>query len=187
MANAPERVFAEYLVVLAQAGEPRAFARLVAHWQPRLLAHAARLSGRADAARDAVQDAWLAIARGIARLDDPARFGVWAYRIVTRKCADAMRGEIRARRTNAAFAAEPTGVPPPAPDAEILAGDAAVALRRALAALSPDHRAVLGLFYADEMSVGDIASVLGIPPGTVKSRLFHARNHLKHALERSSS
>ena len=57
-------------------------------------------------------------------------------------------------------------------------------LREALKQLSPEQRAVLSMFYLDDMSVRDIAEAFSLSTGTIKSRLFHARNRLKHVLER---
>jgi RNA polymerase sigma-70 factor (ECF subfamily) len=79
---------------------------------------------------------------------------------------------------------EPSGVrdvdpPDPAAGGQEQAAD----LRRALATLPPEQRAGLALFYIDGLSVAEIAEALGIPVGTVKSRLFHARRALRHQLE----
>lgn len=65
----------EYLVLGAQQGQVEAFESLARRWHPRLLRHARRLTGETEGAQEAVQDAWLSIARGLARLQDPASFG----------------------------------------------------------------------------------------------------------------
>src|SRR3546814_4868411 len=75
------------LVASAQAGSREALDQLVRRWQPRLAAHALRLTGERDLAMDAVQLAWGAIVKGIARLEDPRAFPAWAYRIASRACA----------------------------------------------------------------------------------------------------
>jgi len=82
-----DRVLDELLVLRCQDGEANAFEELVGHWQRKLLRHALHLTGDADGANDVVQEAWFAIVRGIGRIDDPARFPAWAYRIVTHKAA----------------------------------------------------------------------------------------------------
>ncbi|MFZ5669502.1 MAG: RNA polymerase sigma factor [Pseudomonadota bacterium] len=167
-----ETVLDEYLVLVAQGGSAVAFRRLAERWTPRLRRHAARLLGDSDAATDAVQDAWLAIARGLRRLEDPSRFAAWAHAITTRRCADEIR---RRRRRRAAEAA---------PDAPAEAdADRALDLSAALAALPLDQRVIVGLFYGQGLTVEEVGAALGVPAGTVKSRLHAIRKHLKFWLE----
>lgn len=186
MQRSTEDIYDELLVYRCQDGERDAFDELFSRWNGRLLAHAVRQTGRADGAADALQDAWLSIVRGISRLDDPARFRGWAYRIVSNKCADAARRGVR-RRGSLKALGEATS-PEQAPvDRELAAEDDILALRAALRDLPAERRAILSMHYLDAMPVAEIASVLAIPEGTVKSRLHHARAHLKRALEQRSS
>jgi RNA polymerase sigma factor (sigma-70 family) len=99
-----EHALDDYLVLLAQSGSQEAFARLVARWSPKLLAFAARTLGTTEAAKDVVQDTWESAVRGLARLDDPARFAPWLYAIASRKCTDALRGEVSHARSVEALA-----------------------------------------------------------------------------------
>jgi RNA polymerase sigma-70 factor (ECF subfamily) len=69
-----ERIYDEFLVAAAVTGDPAALSRPVARWHPRLLRHAWRLLGDAERAKDMVQEAWMEILRGLARLDDVAAF-----------------------------------------------------------------------------------------------------------------
>ena len=175
------RLFDEYLAAAARADDRGAFGRLAERWQPKLLAHAWRLLGEADAARDVAQDAWVDIARGLGRLEDAALFPAWAYRIVSRRAADAIRKRTRARRLDAAFAAEA-----PAPDDTVgrmeTAADAEP-LAKAIASLPAEQRAAVALFYGEDFSVAEIAVAMNVPAGTVKTRLMHARAKLRAALE----
>jgi RNA polymerase sigma-70 factor (ECF subfamily) len=176
-----ECLFDAYLAAAARAGDRRALSQLAERWQPKFLGHAWRLTGEADLAADMAQEAWIEIMRGIARLDDAAAFPAWAMRIVTRRCAKAIRRRQRRRAGDAALAREPgTGVQ--APDRAEARADLAP-LRRAMAGLPAAQRAALGLFYLEEMSVAEIAVALEVPPGTVKTRLMHARNKLRAELE----
>jgi hypothetical protein len=84
------------LVLAAQARQTDAFGRLATRWHARLLRHTARLTGDSEGAREIVQDVWVAVARGIGRLRDPASFGPWALRIVSRRSADLIREALRA-------------------------------------------------------------------------------------------
>ncbi|WP_300527839.1 RNA polymerase sigma factor [Maricaulis sp.] len=176
-----KRVLGEYLVAAAQAGDRKAFDRLARLWQPDLLRHAYRLCGEADAAQDVLQEAWLDIVRGLGGLQDGAAFPAWAYRIVTRKTAAMIRKRQSARRTRAAIEAEPV---------QAVDGSAELEQRlelnqvaRALAQLPPDQRSAMALYHRQEMSVAEIAVVLDVPAGTVKTRLMHARRKIRAALE----
>ncbi len=172
----PREIADELLVLACQDGDVRAFERLVARWQKPLWRHARRVTGRDDLAWDALQEAWLAIVRGLQRLHDTARFEMWAHRIVRRKSADLVRRDRRQRdaieeagRRAAPRVAEDTG--------------GTSALVRALRALAPMHREVLALFYRDGFGITEIAALLHIPAGTVKSRLHHARQQIKERLK----
>lgn len=176
-----KRVFEEYLVVSAQAGDRRAFEQLASHWQPALMRHAWRLTGDQDMAADTLQDAWLDIVRGLPRLKDAAAFPAWAYRIVTRKCASSIRKVQRVRRTKDAVSQQPEPVETSVERAEQSAD--LVAVSEAIAQLPPDQRSAISLFHGRDMSVAEIAIALDVPVGTVKTRLMHARRKIRAALE----
>ena len=177
-----DQAYEELLVLRCQDGDAGALCELVDRWQARFLGHASRLMGQPEAARDAVQEAWVAIVRGLGNLDDPARFAPWAYRIVRNKSVDWIRRQGRQRRVSQELEAQQR-------HAEELTRNGAAGdddhdrLIEALHGLSRERQALLSLYYQDGFSVGEIADILEIPAGTVKSRLFHARNQLKSALE----
>jgi RNA polymerase sigma-70 factor (ECF subfamily) len=137
--------------------------------------------GEAEAARDVVQDAWADIVRGLVRLDDAALFPAWAYRIVSRRAADAIRERSRRRKVGTEYAAQASRSDEMA--ARIEAAASSASLARAIADLPPDQRATVALFYLDELSVAEIAAATGVPAGTVKTRLMHARAKLRAALK----
>ena len=178
MGRAAARLLDEYLAAAARAGDRAAFGRLAGRWQPKLLAHAWRLTGDPELARDVVQDAWADIARGLPRLGDAALFPAWAYRIVSRRAADAIARRIRARRLAAVAEA------PPIEEGALALEFAADAgpLARAIAVLPRDQRAAVALFYLEDFSVAEIAAAMDVPAGTVKTRLMHARIRLRAAL-----
>ena len=178
MDRTQDQIFDELLVVFAQGGDPEALEELVQRWIPRLSRHAAFMSSTA-AAPDILQDALLAIARGIRSLDDPARFGAWAQRIVSNKCADWVRRERRERGRQHAqeldtINSASVNQPP---------SDQTSAVRAALRRLPPERRALLALRYADGLTDAAIAQAMGIPKGTVKSRMHAAREELRATLE----
>lgn len=168
-----EARFDELLVTLALGGDRRAGERLAARWHPRLLRTARRLTGEVELAGPCTQDAMLAIWRGLPGLRDPARFGPWAFRILRRKCADAVN---RRSAERARDGGELADVPAAASAVE------AVAIRQAFTALGPDHRLAAHLFFVEGLTLAEIAEVQDVPLGTAKSRLFHARRQLKAAL-----
>jgi RNA polymerase sigma factor (sigma-70 family) len=171
-------ILTEMAVLGARRGEHKSFEILVRYWQPRLLIHAERLTGDTDAAQDVMQDVWVAVTRGLRRLDDPARFKAWIYRITGNKSADWIRKEQSKRRLREQVAEDLRGHDVPGDDRD------PVALVRSRLRMLPDaQRIVLTLFYLEELSVAEISRALSIPSGTVKSRLYHARNMLKEALE----
>lgn len=183
MTRKRDQIYNELLVIRCQDGESDAFSELVDLWHERLWRHARRLSSDPELANDAMQDAWMAIVRGIGRLDDPAFFRPWAYRIVTHKCTDQIRRVSRRREVVEEMTRQPTETVGANSDDDF---DEMGTLRSAMATLPSDRRALLGLHYLEELGLNEIAAILGIPVGTVKSRLFHARRALKDALERTS-
>ena len=176
-----ERIYDEYLVSAALTGDQVALARLVARWHPRLLRHAWRLLGDAERAKDRVQEAWIEILRGLGRLDDVAAFPAWAYRITTRRC---QREFGRQRHDVLPLDEEGMdyGEAEPQDDAMAVAADVSKVMD-AIDTLPGAQRAALWLFYIDELSVAEIAIATDVPPGTVKTRLMHARRNLRARLE----
>ncbi|MBH5322057.1 RNA polymerase sigma factor [Aurantiacibacter sediminis] len=174
MANT-QRVYDELLVTLFIGGDRQAGERLAKRWHPRLLRAARRMLGDADLAQSAAQQSWVAIIGGIGSLSDPARFAPWTFAILRRKCADAIRGE-QVRRQRAG-AVEPDELP-----AAGSPGDDALAVNQAIATLPDDQRLAAHLFYVEGFTLAEIAEVQGVPQGTAKTRLFHARRKLKAAL-----
>ena len=178
MTRGTARILDEYLIAAAKAGERKAFGMLAERWHGKLVAHAWRLTGDAELARDAAQAAWVEIVSGLHRLRDDRAFPAWAYRLVSRRCAKQVRGAIRRRELGWALDAEPEAEAP-SPDAPL----DAERLRSAISVLPRDQRAAIALFYLEDMSVAEVAVSLNIPAGTVKTRLLHARRKLRAALE----
>jgi RNA polymerase sigma-70 factor (ECF subfamily) len=170
---ASARLYDELLVTLVQSGDRRAGERLAARWQPRLARTARRLLGEEEASLAAVQEAWLSILRGIGSLRDPARFAPWAFGILRRRCADRIR-RVQAERARSGESAHEPALPASAEEG--------IAIRQAFAALPPDQRLAAQLFFVEGLTLAEIAEVQEVPPGTAKTRLFHARRKLKAAL-----
>lgn len=177
MAAVRARILDEYLVVSARAGDRRAFDLLARRWHPKLVAHAWRLTGDGEIAREAAQEGWIEIVRGLASLKDERAFPAWAYRIVSRRCAAQIRRVQSRRALSVAIAAEPDAAPSEDRDDDLLR------LRAAVRALPEGQRAAVALFHFEDMSVAETAVALDVPVGTVKTRLMHARRTLRVALE----
>ncbi len=170
------QVYEELLVTLARGGDRRAAELLAKRWYPRLMRTALRLLRDRDQAQDAVQETWTGICRGLGRLSDPAKFPAWAYGILHRKCADRIRNEQKARARTTAIEEAPE---PSQPERSELRH----AIDQALGLLSPDHREAALLFFGEGFSLKEIAAATGVPVGTAKSRIFHARQYLKASLK----
>ncbi|HJU38759.1 MAG TPA: RNA polymerase sigma factor [Tahibacter sp.] len=177
-----ERIYDEFLVAAAVTGDRRAFARLVARWQPRLWGYARRILGDAERAKDVAQDAWIEILKGLARLDDVAAFPAWAYRIVTRRCQRVFAANGRAW---ADAEADIDVVASESSSSEVFAETAIVL--DAVRQLPPAQRAAIALFYLEDLSVAEIAVATDVPPGTVKTRLLHARRKVRALLDGENS
>ena len=181
MHRGPDRIFDEYLVVMSQGGSREALAVLVRRWSPRLQRYCARLLRSQELGEDVMQEVWINALGGMARLGDPARFPAWIYAIATRRCADVVRDRVRSRQLNNGVSAlQAIGFPENGHGSTPERGlDLAAAIER----LPLDQRLTVSLHYAEDLSVEEVAAVLNVPPGTVKSRLHHARIALKHYLQ----
>jgi len=176
-----DRILDEYLVASARAGDRKAFGQLVDRWNKKMFLHAWHLTGDNELARDAVQDAWADIVRALPGLRDTVTFPAWCFRIVTRRCWDQIRKVRSQRKTSDAFAAEPHDDFESTTTIENRADNAP--LQNAINELPPAQRIVVRLYYSQELSVAEVAAALSVPPGTVKTRLMHARKKLRASLE----
>ncbi len=182
MAKSPEQIYDELLVLKCQERDLRAFEELVTRWQKRIWRHAYHLTGQDDAAWDVVQDTWVSIIKGSSKLRDVASFPRWAFRIASNKCADRMRRDRKRRQASDALARERQR---PAQEA-FRRDDSCDSLRMALEVLPRERRALLSLHHVEGFSTAEMADILSIPEGTVKSRLHNAKKQLRKLMERSS-
>ena len=166
------------LVTRAQRGDEEAFASLAVAAGDRLHAVAFRILRDTDTAEDATQQALLAIWRDLPQLRDPARFDAWSYRLLVRACYTEGR---KSRQWTPNIRLLPSDEPMQAD------GSGAVVdrdqLERGFRRLSIDHRAVVVLHHYLDLPVDRVADVLGVPAGTVRSRLHHAMRGLRAALD----
>ncbi len=166
------------LVLRAQGGDEEAFASLAVAAGDRLHAVAQRILRDTDLAEDATQRALLSIWRDLPQLRDPAHFDAWSYRLLVRACYAEGR---RTRQWTPNLRLLPADEP------SVGEGLSGVVdrdqLERGFRRLSIDHRAVVVLHHYLDLPLDAIAETLGVPVGTVRSRLHHAMRGLRAALE----
>ena len=166
MSQSAKRFVETYLVTCARLGDRTAQKELVSRYQAKFLRHAYRLLGDSEQARDAVQDGWTEILRGLPNLREDGAFAAWAFRIVSRRCAKQIAGQKRRRETLASLAEE------------------SVSVGRAVQTHTVDHLYAhytadaayvsIGILPANE--IADLAAVALADP-TVASAVYQAREN----------
>jgi RNA polymerase sigma-70 factor (ECF subfamily) len=159
-------------------GERTAFADLIDRWHPPLWRYLRRLADSDATADDLVQDTWVRVLRGIAGLRDATRLRPWLFGIARRIAMDRLRA-LYARPVADEAALDELAAP------EVDAGLEAdlAALEAGLSSLPVRERETLALFYLRELTIEEIGTLLELPDGTVKSRLFRARQMLRRQFE----
>lgn len=178
-----QAIYWELLAVRCQRGDVKAFRELVDAWERPLLYYIRRLLGQRDIEWDVLQEVWMRVFRGIGSLREPRTLPIWLYRIARRS---AMR-YLREQYSEPALEQNVSDLD--AIEVEIderlhFAPEDAQQVHQALSQLPLPFREVLTLHFLEEMPVQDVAEVIGIPPGTVKSRLFHAKRALRDLLQK---
>ena len=179
MRKSRSQIYDELLVIKCQQGDKDAFDELVERWQKRLWHYACRVTGSESAAWDIVQETWFAIVKGLSKLKDTAVFPQWAFRIVNNKCTDWLRKQQRRSRLNNQLEEHAQSQS----DKEQNSDEKSESLRAAVGKLSPDRRALLSLRYHEGFDIGQIAEILSVPEGTIKSRLHRTVNELRQLVE----
>ena len=188
MRDDAEAILCELLVLRCRRGDPAAWREVIALFERRLFYYLRRLVG--DAERDAwdvLQQTWMEAYKNLARLAEPRALRTWLYRIAhcqavshrrrTGREAPAADVEFDGPDLREVAAAEAGDAGP------FAAAEAAEQVHAGLARMSLPHREVLTLHFLEDLPVEEIALVLGVPPGTVKSRLHYAKRALRDVLE----
>jgi RNA polymerase sigma-70 factor (ECF subfamily) len=159
-------------------GDAEAFRALVERYQDRVYALCVALAG--GDGEDLTQDTFVRVHGAIRDFDadGPARLGAWILTIARRLCTD----RFRQRRPTVALDVMPLGDATPGADAPLDRARQGRALRKAVAELPEDQRAVVALQLWDELEYEEIAAIEGVPVGTVRSRLARAKEALRRAL-----
>ena len=165
------------LVRRAQGGDQEAFADLVYAVADRFLAVSNRILGDLDLAEDATQQALLALWQDLPQLRDPARFEAWSYRLLVRACyAEGRKSRRWTPHLRLLSVDEPMAV-----DGTSVVVDRDQ-LERAFRRLSMNHRTVVVLHHYLDLPLDRVADIVGVPRGTVGSRLHYATRQLRSAL-----
>lgn len=165
------------LVVRAQQGDAEAFSLLAAGAIDRLHGVAYRILRDSDRANDATQQALISAWDHLRSLRDPERFDAWTYRLVVHAAFREARRE-RVRREVIRWMSPGEGGSREAADVVAERDE----LEQAFQTLSPEHRAILTLRYYADLPCAEIAEILGIPVGTVGSRIHYATRRMREAL-----
>jgi RNA polymerase sigma-70 factor (ECF subfamily) len=179
MANL-DGVYFRLLVVRCQVGDRCAFAELVAQCQPRLRAFLGKILGQSHQLDDVAQEVWIDVFKDLKRLSNPGAFLPWMYRIARNRAFRMLR-----RRTHPTVSIDETEAKPQAADEPDFTSEDVRALHLALDQLIPEHREVLLLRFIEDMSYDDIAAVVEVPLGTVRSRVHNAKIHLRRIIEQN--
>jgi len=167
------------LVAAAQAGDRRALDTLLRRHYDRVHAVCRRIAGSSRDADDAAQEAMISIVRGLPRFDGRAQFSTWAYRIATNAALDELR---RRKRRPSLHVVSDEGTAPepvdPLADRQVTAIGDRMAIDAALDELPEEFRAAVVLRDVADLDYAEIADALGVPVGTVTSRIARGRNQL---------
>jgi RNA polymerase sigma-70 factor (ECF subfamily) len=169
----------ENIVIRCKNGDKDAFEKLFELYQPKLKYYIRRLNNSNTETEDILQDIWITVFRKIRRLKDNKSFPVWLYRIARNKVYGRFRrsekfSELPEEKNHPRYSDE---------DYEFSAEDAE-RLHKALNKIQPHHREVLTLSFVEQMSYQAIADVVGCSIGTVRSRIFYAKQSLRKEMDR---
>jgi RNA polymerase sigma-70 factor (ECF subfamily) len=178
------------LVARARDGDRAAFDELVLRHEDRVYNMALRMLGNADDALDLAQEVFLSAYRALKAFESKSLFSTWLYRVTVNRCRDEMRRRATVKHTRPRPLGGPDPDDPPAdPPARSASPEEAAASREsmgivaaAVEALPEDAREVLVLRDVEGLAYEEIAAVLDVPVGTVRSRLFRARSLVRDRL-----
>lgn len=167
----------ELLLIRCRTGDATAFTDLTRLWERRLFYYIRRIVASEEDAWDALQEVWLRVWRRVGSIRDASAFRSWLYAVAHNTAVSPVRHDARME------AAHDSIPEPAAGEAPTFQNDAAERIHRGLDRVAPQQRQIFTLFFLEEFSQAEIAVILGVPVGTVKSRLFHAKHALRNVLD----
>lgn len=177
-----EELSDEELMRLAIEGNKKAFGVVYDRWAPRLAGFFLTRCGDQATAGDLTQEVFLRLAEKPTLFDPDRRFAPWIFAVALNRLRNHYRSANRVYIPVESLSQKNSDTHNASPDQQVDNARFASALERALNQLEPYHREVVLLRFREQLSLQEIAEVLGIPEGTVKSRLFYAIRYLGNAL-----
>lgn len=180
MTRSRDTILSELLAIRFRKGERTAFDELAALWEGKLFYFLRRFTDSEQDAWDLLQQTWIKVLESLGKLRDTSTLPAWLYKVARNTALDNLR-----RTGREIVSGEANGDPEPVDENQgDLRFENAELVHRGLEQLSLAHREVLTLFFLEEFQVAEIAGILGLSQGTVKSRLHYAKKSLKRILER---
>ena len=181
----------EQLIRRAQQGDNGAFEELLLLHQKKVYNLCLRMSANPDDALDLSQEAFLRAWRSLGQYQFEASFSTWLFRLTSNICIDFLRRKKRRQETSLTESYDDSdegaelSVPDaqPGPEQQAMTNETKIELARAMEQLSPEHREILQLRVIEDLQYEQIADILGMRVGTVKSRLARARLALRKILK----
>ena len=181
----------EQLIRRAQQGDNGAFEELLLLHQKKVYNLCLRMSANPDDALDLSQEAFLRAWRSLGQYQFEASFSTWLFRLTSNICIDFLRRKKRRQETSLTESYDDSNegaelsVPDaqPGPEQQAMTNETKIELARAMEQLSPEHREILQLRVVEDLQYEQIADILGVRVGTVKSRLARARLALRKILK----
>ncbi len=184
------------LVALAKQGDQDAFAQLVESNQNKIYSLALRMTGNPEDGADLAQEAFLKAWRSLPTFQEESSFSTWLYRLTSNLCIDFLRKEKRRKAAVTTVSLDddedespPVEVPDQrfTPETEVERRELRAAMSRALKVMSEEHRQILILREVEGLSYTEIAGLLDLEEGTVKSRIARARISLRNILQKDGN
>lgn len=170
------------LVLMTLGGNPQGFTTLVERYDRAVYHLAYRTLRDVEEARDATQEAFFKAYRSLRTFKPDGKFSTWIFAIAYHACCDRLNRRKRYSNEELPERADPG----PGPEREAIASDEARRLRAAVASLPEKYRTVITLYHLQGKQYEEIAQVLGLPLGTVKTHLFRAKDQLRKMLADAS-
>ena len=172
-------ILLQLLLLRCKQGDRQALLELVSQWDRRLFYFIRRLVSQEDDAWDVLQQTWIKVLKGIGKVEDPRQFPVWLYLIARRTAANHWRGYYREQ----SHMAESPDMASIADTEDNWPHEYAEEVHIGLGRISIAHREVLTLYFMKDLTMEQMAEVLAVPVGTIKSRLSYAKRALRAVLE----
>lgn len=185
MGKSNQHVSDRELINRVLAGDSRAYQGLVERYQHMVFTLAVRLLRNRELAEETAQDVFVKAYQGLKGFRGTSKFSTWLYKIAYYRILDVADAENRKPGLRSDLLPEKvTARSLEDTWSQLMERERRTVLDEALARLDPDDRALLSLFYLQEQSLQEVAEITGLNPGTVKVRLFRARERLRASLER---